>query len=84
MELGDIAKGLSESPLAYVTAILLLVSAYLYKQARESERTLLETIKENSKEQREILSEVLPLSEKLSDAVEALERLSDRIERGRS
>jgi len=74
--LGEVAKGLAESPLSWMCALLVGAVAYLWKQVRESEKAHTDTLRAHASEQKEILTEVLPLAEKLADAVEALERVS--------
>ena len=84
------AGGLATNPLAYICAVLLAVVAFLYRQqvARETAQAAalealrkqqIEDARSDQKEQRELLMQVVPLSSKLVEAVELLEKITDRV-----
>lgn len=88
-----VAQGLSggnAQALAWGLAISLAVIAYLYKQISDLRREhavelaakskeLADQLRADAKEQREILSQIVPLAAKLVDALEAVERLTDQL-----
>jgi hypothetical protein len=90
-----VANGLSKdlnTALAWGLALALLAIAYLFKsqnderkeyaKALEAAQTkLVETIRADAKEQREILSQIVPLSTKLTEGLEILERVTDTLTR---
>lgn len=86
------AEGLAKNPLAYIAAVLLLSLGYMFKlYAEERTRSAaaletaraahLETVKADAKDQREILSQIVPLASKLTDGLEILERVTDKLTR---
>lgn len=93
MDPSPLANGLASNPLAYMCAIALGVIAYLYKSRdddrREAAKVLadlqtkyVETIRADAKEQREILAQVVPLTAKLTEGLELLEKLTDSLTKG--
>ena len=83
----ELAQGLASNPLAWGLALALGAVGYLFKMLSEDRKTfaqalasqqaaLVETLKEDAKEQREILSQIVPLASKIVDGIEALERIS--------
>lgn len=94
MDPTPIANGLASNPLAWGLAIALVVIAYLYRQISEERRQygvdlaqaqakLIETLREDAKEQRAILSQIVPLSTRLTEAIEIIERLTDSLTKDR-
>ena len=71
-----IANGLEKNPLAWGLALSLLAIGYMFKLLTTERNAHIQTIKEASKEQREILQQVVPLTTKLIEALEILERLT--------
>jgi hypothetical protein len=85
-----IAGGLAANPLAWGLALALVAIAYLFKTLSEERKNAavelaslrdkqVEQLKQDAKEQREILSQIVPLAAKLVDGLEVLERLTDSI-----
>lgn len=94
MDPTPIANGLAANPLAWGLAIALVVIAYLYRKIDDERRQhgadlvaaqnkLIETLREDAKEQREILSQIVPLATRLTEAIEIIERLTDALTRER-
>lgn len=86
------AESLAHNPLAYVAALALLAVGFLFRLlneerkahalALETARTAhLETVKADAKEQREILSQIVPLASKLTEGLDILERITDKLTR---
>lgn len=71
-----LASGLEKNPLAWGLALALLALGFLFKLLNDEKAAHLTTIKEAAKEQREILQQVVPLTTKLIEALEILERLT--------
>lgn len=71
-----IANGLEKNPLAWGLALTLLALAYMFKLLTAERAAHVQTIKDAAKEQREILQQVVPLTTKLIEALEILERLT--------
>jgi hypothetical protein len=87
-----VADGLAKNPLAWGLALSLLAIGYLFRTMNDerkahataleaAQKTLVETIKADAKEQREILSQIVPLSSKLTEGLEILERVTDSLTR---
>lgn len=87
MDPASVANGLAVNPLAWMLAITLAVVGYLYKQLSdervrhakelgEAKDALIASIRADAKEQREILSQVVPLAAKLVEGLEILEDLT--------
>lgn len=85
----ELAQGLASNPLAWGLALALGAVGYLFKMLSEDRKvfaraleeqqaSLVATLKEDAKEQREILSQIVPLASKIVDGIEALERISFR------
>ena len=85
--LAPVAEGIASNPLAWGIVLCLAALAYLYKESRANEKEffskILEIQQKAESEQRELLMKIIPLIEKTTDGIEALERLQDRIERTR-
>lgn len=82
-----IANGFAQNPLAWVAMLAMCGGVYLFKLMNDERKahlaevsalqaTLLATVKSGGEEQRKLLMEVVPLSAKLSEGLEILERLS--------
>ena len=93
MDPSTVATGLASNPLAWGLALSLGAIGYLFKQpsaereARakdlaDSQAKLIEQLRVDAKDQREILSQILPLSTKLSEGLEILVRVTDQITEG--
>lgn len=85
-----IAEGLAKNPLAWISALGLLSSAWLLRTLlTEKEkaalavdvanRAMVESMKEDQKEQKQIMGEIIPLASKLVDAIETVERVTDKL-----
>ena len=81
------------SALALGLALALAAIGYLFKSQNDERREhakaleaaqakLVETIRADAKEQREILSQIVPLSTKLTEGLEILERVTDTLTKG--
>lgn len=81
MDPTPIANGLASNPLAWMLALALLAIGYLFRLLMSMNSRLIEAHQTNAKDQREILSQIIPLVTQLTEAVEILERLTDT-ERG--
>lgn len=82
-----VANGLASAPIAWIAALALGGGVYLFRLLNEERKahlaevaalqaTLLSTVKAGAEEQRKLLTELIPLSEKLSEGLEILERLT--------
>jgi hypothetical protein len=74
-----IAEGLAKNPLAWISAVLLVAVGYLFRRLGEVQKEHMETIRQEAKEQREILREIVPLTVKLTESLETLEKITDRV-----
>lgn len=74
-----LADGLARNPLAWLAALLILAVGYLFVRLNQAQAAHMETIRQEAKEQREILREVVPLTVKLTESLEALERITDKV-----
>lgn len=77
MDPTPIANGLASNPLAWMLALALVAIGYLFRLVIATNAKLIEAHQTNSKEQREILSQIIPLVTQLTEAIEILERLTD-------
>lgn len=75
MDPSQIAAGLASAPLAWICAILIVVAGYLFRELRAADRLTLERADAAYKAN---LDRLLPLADKLADAVIILEKLSAR------
>lgn len=75
---GEVAEGLARNPLAWGLVLVGAAATYLFKALMAEQRAHLETVRTNAAAQREILTQVVPLSSKLTEAVEMLERVTER------
>ncbi len=83
----EVANGLAAAPIAWVAALSMAGGVYLFRLLNEERKahlaevaalqaTLLSTVKAGAEEQRQLLTELIPLSEKLTEGLEILERLT--------
>lgn len=77
--LETIAKGLSDHPTAWLLAIALLALAYLYRERSAAQKELVDTVMKQEQAHRETLTKIVPISEKLVESVEVLERVTDAL-----
>jgi hypothetical protein len=77
--LKDIANGLVEHPTQWMLALTLIALAFLYKARSDDSKASLETILKLEGEHRETLVKIIPVAEKMTDSVEALERITAQI-----
>lgn len=80
--LETIAKGLADHPTAWMLAITLVALAYLYKERSAIQKELVETVMKQEQAHRETLSKIVPISEKLVESIEVLERVTDALMKG--
>lgn len=78
MDVGQIAQGLAANPLAWICALALMTVAYLFKELRAADRLQLERADAAKVAHLATLEKVIPIAEKLTSAVEILEKLSLR------
>lgn len=78
-----LAEGLAKNPAAWLLASSLVALAYLYKDRAALQKEFIDTVMKQEAAHRETLIRIAPLAEKLSDSIEALERISDSIMRPR-
>lgn len=78
MDPAQVAAGLASNPLAWISAILIGVVAYLFKELRAADRLQLERSDIAKAAHLATLEKVIPIAEKLTSAVEILEKLSLR------
>lgn len=78
MDPTTIAEGLVKNPLAWISALLITVVAYLFKELRAADKATLVRADAADAAHRETLMKVLPIAEKLTSAVEIMERLAVR------
>lgn len=74
----EIAEGLARNPLAWGLALVGAACVYLFRALVAEQRAHLETVRSNAAAQREILTQIVPLSSKLTEAVDTLERVTER------
>lgn len=70
------ADGLTKNPLAWGLVIAIAAIGYLFRELSAARAAHLETIKADAKEQREILTQIVPLSAKLTEGLEIIERMT--------
>ena len=78
-EIGELAKGLAENPTAWMLAVSLAVAAYLYKERAAAQKDLLDMVIKQEQAHRDTLMRIVPISEKLVESVEVLERVTDAL-----
>ena len=74
--LSEVATGLAQNPLAWFSTLLIAAVVYLWKQVRDGNDKHLATLQLEKTEQKELMMMVIPLAEKLGEAVESLERIT--------
>lgn len=93
MDPSIVANGLASNPLAWglglalaaIGALFKLLSDERHRSAEKLEalqKAHIETIKADAKEQRELLFQIIPLTSKLMQAIETVERITDNLTRG--
>lgn len=75
--LQTIATGLIEHPTAWMLAIVLVVTGFIYRERTVVQKELVDTVKAQEAAHRETLLKIIPISEKLVESVEALEKITD-------
>ncbi len=78
MDPASIAEGLVKNPLAWIAALLLCAVAYLFKELRAADKATLDRSIAAEAAHRATLEKVIPVADRLTQAVEILERLSNR------
>lgn len=79
MDFNQIAEGLTSHPTEWFAALLLGAVIYLFKELRARDAQAIVTVIEQEKAHRETLARVVPLAEKLTEGVEILERVSNKL-----
>ncbi|GMV19034.1 MAG: hypothetical protein AMXMBFR56_72580 [Polyangiaceae bacterium] len=74
----EIAEGLAKNPLAWGLVLVGAACAYLFKSLMAEQKAHLETVRASAVQQREILTQVVPLASRLTEAVDTLERVTER------
>lgn len=74
----EIAEGLTRNPLAWGLVLVGAACAYLFRALMAEQRAHLETVRAAAVQQREILTQVVPLASRLTEAVDTLERVTER------
>jgi len=77
--LGQLASGLASAPLPWLLAAALLVIGYLYRERASTQKELLDTVMRQEASHRETLIRIIPISEKLVESVEILERVTNAL-----
>lgn len=73
-----VAEGLARNPLAWGLALVGGACVYLFRALLAEQRAHLETVRAAAVQQREILTQVVPLASRLTEAVDTLERVTER------
>lgn len=92
MDQAIVADGLTKNPLAWGLVLALGAIGVLFKllsderqrsadKLEATRKEHIETIKADAKEQREILFQIIPLTAKLTQAIETVERITDNLTR---
>lgn len=74
----EIAEGLARNPLAWGLVLVGGACAYLFRALMSEQKAHLETVRSAAVQQREILTQVVPLASRLTEAVDTLERVTER------
>jgi hypothetical protein len=82
MEPTTLAEGLARDPKTWMLVLALFAVGYLYKERSASQKELLDSVMRQESAHRETLSKIIPMTEKLLSAIEALERITDGLMRG--
>lgn len=77
--LESLAKGLSENPTAWLLALALVAIGYLYRERATAQKELIELVMKQEAAHRDTLTRIVPISEKLIESVEVLERVTDAL-----
>lgn len=77
--LQTIATGLADHPTAWMLALALVAVAYLYRERSAAQKELVDTVMKQETSHRETLSRIVPISEKLVESVDVLERVTDAL-----
>lgn len=77
-----IAEGLAKNPLAWTTLGLALAVAYLFRTLIALYSKHIETVRADAKDSRDLLAQIVPLSAKLTEGIEVIERITERLSRG--
>lgn len=85
-EIAAVSDGLSKGGLSFVAAVLGFIVWGLYRENRDLRADLLkaakdatEVAKKDNEDKIELVKEILPLANKLADAVPALERVANKL-----
>lgn len=79
MDLNAIAQGLAAHPTAWMLALAVLAIGYLYRENMSSKKELIDTVIKQENDHRDTLTRIVPLSEKVVESVEILERVTDAL-----
>ena len=77
MDLAQVAQGLIDNPTAWLLALALAAIAYLYKDRSDDTKEFIKMITEQEAAHRETIFRIVPIAEKLTAAVEVLERVTN-------
>ena len=82
MDLNSIAQGLAAHPTAWMLALAVLAIGYLYRELNQTKKEQIENIRAQEQAHRETLMKIVPVSEKLVESVEVLERITEAFMKG--
>ena len=77
MDLAQIAQGLIDHPTAWLLALALAAIAYLYKARSDDTKEFFKSMQAQEAAHRETIFRIVPIAEKLTAAVEVLERVTN-------
>lgn len=75
----NLAEGLAKNPLAWLLVIALMTVGFLFRELRTEQAARIAAADAANKEIQEILREVIPLTTKLTNAVDLLDRVVDKM-----
>ena len=82
MDLNAIAQGLADHPTAWMLALAVGAIGYLYRELNQTKKEQIESIRAQEQAHRETLMKIVPVSEKLVESVEVLERITETFMKG--
>jgi len=74
--ISQLASGLADKPTAWMLAIALVAVVYLFRELSKTKSEQLDMIMRQESAHRDTLMKIVPISEKLTDSVEVLERVT--------
>ena len=80
-ELTGAAKGLQEGGAYFIAAVVGAIAFALFRENRQLREQLLSEVKAANESKMALVKEVLPIADKLADAIPAVERIVDKLTR---